>query len=87
MPRHYCLGSTMKIVGQKCGLASTQVKRVLDECMALVLKRSDQGHRVLLPPELKAALNKKTPPSTRAPPRITDIIKKILAPQVHDHRQ
>ena len=67
MPRHYCLGSMMKIVGQKCGLAPTQVKRVLDECLALVLKRSDQGCRFLLPPELKAAFNKKRPPAPARP--------------------
>ena len=65
MPRHYCLGSTMKIVGQKCGLAPTQVKRVLDECLALVLKRSDQGLRILMPPELMSRLKKRTPAPAR----------------------
>ena len=55
----------MKIVGQKCGLAPTQVKRVLDECLALVLKRSDQGLRILMPPELMSRLKKRTPAPTR----------------------
>ena len=56
----------MKIVGQKCGLAPTQVKRVLDECMVLVLKRSDQGLRILVPPDLMSAFkNKRTPAPAR----------------------
>ena len=55
----------MTVVGQKCGLAPTQVKRVLDECLALVLKRSDQGLRILMPPELMLRLKKRTPAPAR----------------------
>ena len=66
MPRHYCLGSTMKIVGRKCGLSPIEVKRVLDECLALVVKRSDQGLRITMPPELMSRL-KSAPQHPRAP--------------------
>ena len=65
MPKHYCLGSTMKIVGQKWGLTHAHVKKVLDECLALVLKRSNQGLRTLLPHELMSALRKRTPAPAR----------------------
>ena len=50
----------MKIVGRKCGLSPIEVKRVLDECLALVLKRSDQGLRILMPPELISRWKKRT---------------------------
>ena len=55
----------MKIVGRKCGLSPIEVKKVLDECLALVVKRSDQGLRILMPPELMSALKKRTPAPAR----------------------
>ena len=71
MPRHYGLGGFMNIVGQKTNLAPAQVKRVPDECCALVLKRtdaccalvlkrSDAGLCILMPPELSLRLKKRT---------------------------
>ena len=57
----------MKIVGRKCGLSPMGVKRVLDECLALVLKRSDQGLRILMPPELMLRLRQRTPATARTP--------------------
>ena len=55
----------MKTVGRKCGFAPVEVKRALDECLALVVKRSDQGLRILMPPELMSRLKKRTPAPAR----------------------
>ena len=55
----------MKIVGQKCGLAPTQVKRVLDECLALAVKRKEQGLRITMPPKLMSRLRRRTPAPAR----------------------
>ena len=55
----------MKIVGRKCGLSPIEVKKVLDECLALVVKRADQGLRITMPPELMSRLRKRTPAPAR----------------------
>ena len=55
----------MKIVGRKCGLSPIEVKKVLDECLALVVKRADQGLRITMPPELMSRLKKRTPAPAR----------------------
>ena len=55
----------MKIVGRKCGLSPTEVKKVLDECLALVVKRSDQGLRITMPPDLMSRLRRRTPAPAR----------------------
>jgi len=65
MPRHYGLGGTMRIVAKKCNLDPTEVKRVLDECLALAVKRKEQGLRITMPPNLLSLLTRRTPAPAR----------------------